>query len=131
MSEKNNQTKIISGTPPQNKTKIANFFFLQFTFLVYSLCGILSKMASAVAFLSPQFILFYGGIIGILMVYALLWQQILKRFTLNFAYVNKSVIVIWGMIWGVLFFQETITPLMLLGSVIVLIGITLAAKTYE
>ena len=120
-----------TGSHLRNRSKLVNFLFLQLTFVIYSFCGILSKMASGVAFLSLQFILLYGGVIGILMIYAVLWQQVLKRFSLNFAYVNKSVIIIWGMVWGVVFFQEKVTLLMFVGSIIVLIGITLAAQTYE
>ena len=67
----------------------------------------------------------------ILGIYAIFWQQILKKFTLTTAFFNKAVIVIWGMIWGTLFFKEKITLNMIIGAIIVLIGISLVVKDYE
>lgn len=113
------------------KSKPADFVFLHVTLLIYSISTILSKMASGFAFLSVPFLLLYAGMLMLLVVYAVLWQQVLKRFALNVAFVNKSVTVVWGVVWGVLFFHENVTPLMALGLIIVLIGIRLAATTHE
>ena len=45
---------------------------------VYSVSGILSKMAGKTTFLGLDFCLYYAGIIAILGVYAIVWQQIIK-----------------------------------------------------
>ena len=43
-------------------------------------------------------------------------------------YANKAVTVIWGMIWGVLFFRERITFSKVLGAVFVMAGIIIFAR---
>ena len=83
------------------KTLIA----LHLLLLVYSLSGIFSKNAAHEPFLSPMFILLYGGMLAILFIYAIGWQQILKRLSLSMAFANKAVTVIWGMVWGFLHFR--------------------------
>ena len=104
-----------------NKIKI--FIILHLILVMYSAGGILSKTASGQPFLSLQFCLLYGGMIFILGVYALLWQQVLKHIPLTTAYANKAVTIIWGMLWGVLFFKETISIQEIIGAVIVLVGV--------
>ena len=60
-----------------------------------------------------------------LVVYAIGWQQILKRLPLTVAFANKAITVVWGIIWGAVFFQEAITPPMIVGAIIVMAGIVL------
>ena len=76
-------------------------------------------------FLSFEWIMLYGLLLVIMAVYAVLWQQILKKLPLNVAYANKAVSVIWGMLWGVLLFKETITLNNIIGAVIVIAGVIL------
>lgn len=87
----------------------------------------LSKSAAQQPFLSPKFILLYGGMILVLGVYAVLWQQVLKKMQLNVAYANKAVAIIWGMLWGVLFFNETLSAQNVIGAALVLFGVVLMA----
>ena len=47
--------------------------------LISSLSGICSKMAARQPAFSLPFFLWYGGTLAIMFVYALVWQQILKR----------------------------------------------------
>ena len=56
-------------------------------------------------------------------VYALLWQQMIKRFELSVAYANRSMAVVWSMVWAVIFFHDTITVQNVAGVVLVVIGI--------
>ena len=63
--------------------------------------------------------------IAVLGVYAIGWQQIIKRMPLTSAYANKAVTIVWGIIWGALLFHEAATPMKLLGSAIVLTGVVL------
>ncbi len=93
--------------------------------LVFSCAGIFSKFASRESFLSLRFCLLYGGLVFILGIYAVFWQQIIKRLPLTFAYANKAVTVIWGMVWGVIFFGEQITAKKLIGAAIVFAGVVL------
>lgn len=111
--------------------KISNYAMLHLLLFAYSFCGVFSKLASQNDFLSWKFCIFYGISIMILGIYAILWQQILKKFSLTTAFFNKAVTIIWGMLWGILFFKEVITWNMLLGGFIVLIGVGLVVKDYE
>ena len=55
--------------------------------------------------------------------YAVGWQQIIKRLPLTTAFANKAVTVVWGMVWGLLFFHESITIGKVIGAVLVIIGV--------
>ena len=101
------------------------FLFLHVIFLIYSMSAILSKLAAGSAFFSPRFLLCYGGALALLVVYALVWQWILKFLPLTVAYLNKGVTIIWGMVWGFLIFHESISIAMVVGAVIVFVGIIL------
>ncbi|WP_434309617.1 EamA family transporter [Hominifimenecus sp. rT4P-3] len=106
----------------QKKT-IKNIICLHGLLFLYSFGGIFSKLAAREAFLSWKFILFYGVVLANLFIYALLWQQILKRLPLVTAYANKAVTIVWGIIWGRIFFAENITGFNILGSIIIIAGI--------
>ena len=93
--------------------------------LVYSFSGIFSKNASAQPFLSPMFCILYAGTIVILGIYAVGWQQIIKRLPLTLAFANKAVTVVWGIVWGALLFGETITWQMVVGGIVVIAGVAL------
>ena len=93
--------------------------------LVYSFASFFSKNASRQPFMSLEFCLFYTGMLAVLVVYAIGWQQILKHLPLTVAFANKSITVIWGIIWGAVFFGEQITPTMIVGAVVVMAGIVL------
>lgn len=103
--------------------KVKYYIILHIVFAVYSFMGIASKLASGQPFLSSKFIMYYGIVISTLFVYALVWQQLLKKLPLVTAYANKAVTVIWGIIWGFIFFGEKITVFKVLGAVIIVIGV--------
>lgn len=92
---------------------------------LYSLCSICGKLAAGFEFLSPGFVLCYGGMICVLGVYAIGWQQVIKRMPLTTAYANKAVTVLWGIVWGALLFHESVTPGKLVGAAVVLAGVVL------
>lgn len=100
---------------------------LHLLLMLYSCSGILSKLAAGVPFLSWQFIACYGAMIAILGIYAIGWQQIIKRMPLTSAYANRAVTVIWGIIWGALLFHEQVTFQKVAGALIVLAGVALFA----
>lgn len=111
--------------------KILPFIVLHLIVFIYSLAGMTSKLASGKDFFSFEWILLYGLIIFILGIYALLWQQILKKIPLNIAYANKAVGVIWGIVWGVVVFGETITVRNIIGALIVIAGVVLMVTGEE
>lgn len=110
---------------------IKNYLFLHILLIVYSFCNVFSKLASNYEFLSFNFCLFYGLSLLILGMYAIFWKQVLKKFPLTTAFVNKAITIIWGMILGFIIFKEEITLGMILGSIIIFIGIFLVVKSDE
>lgn len=93
--------------------------------MFYSVSGILSKLAAGQELLSWQFVGLYAGIIMILGIYAIGWQQILKRMPLTSAFSNKAVTIVWGIIWGALFFSEPVTVLKVIGAALIIAGVIL------
>ena len=96
-------------------------------FLVYSLTTVISKKIADAEFLSPRFITGYLLIFLCLGIYALGWQQVIKRLPLTAAYANKAVTVVWGLAAGMLFFGEPLTAGKAAGAVLVIAGVVLFA----
>lgn len=110
---------------------ILSYVLIQFAVIVYSLAGVTGKLASANAFLSVPFILFYCLEIACLGAYAIMWQQIVKRHELSVAYVNRSLSLLWSMLWSMLFFRERITSRNLIGAAVVIAGVILVNTAEE
>ena len=106
----------------KKRISLKNILILQFVIKIYTLSGVAAKGASGYEPLSWQFIFFYGLEIAILGVYAILWQQIIKRFDLSIAYANRSMAILWSLVWAVIFFHERVTINNVLGVLIVLAG---------
>jgi len=104
------------------------FLLLHLVLMIYSMSGICSKLAAREPFLSLKFCVFYGTIILLLGMYAIIWQQIIKRLPLTTAFANKAVTVVWGLAWGVLLFHETVTAGKFVGVTLVVIGVLLFSK---
>ena len=107
------------------------YILLHVLLMVYSISGILSKLAAKVVFMSIPFILLYLGIVFLLGIYAIFWQQIIKALPLTIAYANKAVSGIWGWVWGILFFHEKLTLGKLIGICLIVTGIILFCKSDE
>ena len=110
-----------------NKKKVITIVLLHIMLMVYSMSGICSKMASRQDFLSLRFILYYAGVIVLLAVYAVAWQQIIKRISLTLAYANRAVTVVWGLVWGMIFFHEQVTVGKAVGAMLVVAGVVFYA----
>jgi len=117
----------------QNKTviKVRSLIVLQILLLLYSIGGIFSKLAGQSDFFSIRFFWLYGLVLLDMAVYAILWQQILTKIPLITAYANKAVTVIWGLIWGMIIFNETIIVQKLVGAVVIVAGIVMVVKSDE
>lgn len=113
----------MTDTKPEKSKSIIRIFILHIILLVFSLSTVLSKLASGEKFLSLRFCGFYAGIILLLGIYAIVWQQLIKHLPLIFAYANKAVTIIWGLIWGYLLFSESITLNKIIGALVVIAGI--------
>ncbi|MCR4851279.1 MAG: EamA family transporter [Lachnospiraceae bacterium] len=105
------------------KAGVGGFILLQISFLIYSCSSIVAKLASGNEVMSLKFILFYGLEVVILGVYAILWQQVIKKFELSVAYANKAVTLLWALLWSVLIFHEKLQWNHIAGVAIVIVGI--------
>lgn len=54
-------------------------FFLQLSIMILSIAGIFAKKASTVDFLSNKFLIYYSVELFFIVLYAILWQQVLKK----------------------------------------------------
>lgn len=97
--------------------------------LVYACTSIFTKMASRQEMLSWPYLFWIAGAIGVMGVYALLWQQIIKRMPLSTAYMFKGTGLIFVLLISALLFGEAITLNNVLGSAIIIAGIVLYAKS--
>lgn len=113
------------------KIKIKDLCFLHFVLFLYAIAMLLSKTASSHEFLSLEFIFFYGFMFIILGVYALLWQQVLKKTSLNLAIINKAITIIWGVVFGVVLFKENISFSMIIGMMFILVGLIIMVLKNE
>ena len=102
---------------------------LQVSFLIYSCSSVVAKFASGNEVLSFKFILFYGLEVVILGIYALLWQQVIKKYDLSIAYANKAVTLIWALLWSVILFKEHLKWNQIVGVLIVIAGIYMLNTT--
>ena len=113
------------------KEKVRYIIYLHLLMLFYSMGAVCSKWASGYEVLSVRFIALYAIVLLILGVYAILWQQILKKMSLITAYANKAVTVIWGMVWGLVFFKEQLCLNHVIGAVIIILGVCFIVSEEE
>ena len=106
-------------------SKAVTLCLLHLMLMVYSLGGIFSKRAAGEAFLSMGFCLNYSAVLFLLVIYAVVWQQSIKRLPLTTAFANKAVTLLWGILWGKIFFDESITVGKIVGVIMVMAGVIL------
>lgn len=97
--------------------------------MLYACTGICTKMASQQQMLSVPYILWFGGAVAVIGLYAILWQQLLRRIELSTAYMFKGTTLVFTMLIAAMLFGETITIPNIIGSIIIIVGITLLART--
>ena len=120
----------------KKKMQWKDFLMLQIVFLIYSFTSLTQKLASSFLpkdakstegwvqqLFNWKLILSAGLVVLLLGVYALLWQQVIKRFELSVAYANKAITLLWALVWGIFIFHEEITPWKVIGILLVMAGI--------
>jgi len=126
------------STPPTGlarhlRVPLNDFLLLHATFLLYAVVSIFGKSAgnqlAQRAFVSALIFLALEAVT--LAVYAVLWQQTLKRMDLSYAYSNKGVVTLWSCLFGLIFFGETLTWGKAIGIVVVLVGVWLVVSDHE
>lgn len=106
----------------QKRSRLKTIVKLQAVVVIYTLASIFAKLASGEHFLGVKFLLFTGLELVVLFVYALLWQQVIKRTELSVAYANREMYLLWSLLWAVLFFHNKITVTNVIGCILVIAG---------
>ncbi len=104
------------------RISLKQILLLQGVVVIYTLSGIMSKFASAGETIQ-QTVIFLGLNLFFLGVYALFWQQLIKRFPLSVAYANRAMALLWSAVWARIIFGEKIGLRQLAGIVLVIMGI--------
>lgn len=97
--------------------------------LVYACTAIFTKSASQHQFLSFPYILWLVGAVAVMGVYALLWQQIIKRMPIAEAYMFKGTSLIFVLLLSALIFGEAITLTNIIGAIVIIVGIVIYARS--
>ena len=116
-SMKNNEKAL------KKRLRLKDILILQGIVVIFTISGVMAKIASGKTFLSFEFFLFYGIEMLILAVYALIWQQVIKRFDLSVAYANRAMGILWSMLWAFLIFAEPFSIQNVIGIILVTAGI--------
>lgn len=114
---------------PKKHAGFRLILLLQTTILLFACSTLLSKFAAQHAILSWPWILLYGAGVFLLGIYALCWQQFLKRMPLVTVYANRASAMFWSMVFGAVIFHETITWNMLVGVLVIFGGIYLVVTS--
>lgn len=110
-------------------TNIVKYIALILVFFIYTSSGIFTRKAADYPFLSYQYIVCIFGAFCVLATYAFFWQQIIKRMSLGKAYMFKGTTIVFGLFIANAIFGECITPSNCIGSSLIIIGVTLYAKS--
>lgn len=111
--------------------KIIWYISLVLINMLYACVSIFTKLASQQEFMSWNYILCLIGAVGVMGLYAMLWQQILKRIELSLAYMFKGTSLIFVMLLAHVLFGEQITWNNVVGAIIIISGIVLFANSAE
>ena len=106
----------------KKKITIKDILVLQIVIAIYTLSTVMAKQASGQPLFSAGFFCFYGAELLILGIYALLWQQMIKRFELSVAYTNRAMALLWSMLWAVVLFHDRVTMKNVIGVALVIVG---------
>ncbi len=104
------------------KITIKDILFLQAIVVIYTFNGVLAKMSAKTEPMTFNFFAFYVAEVAVLGVYAILWQQMIKKFQLSVAYANRAMSILWSALWSIVFFHEKLTVKGMCGILLVLAG---------
>ena len=110
----------------EKKTKKGKILILlSLSLVIQSLSSVFIKMAGRYETLSKEFIFYYVLAVGCLGVFAIMWQLLLELIPLTTAYLRKGILYILILLWSVILFKEQVTMNNIIGSLIIIAGISL------
>ena len=89
---------------------------------------IATKYTSLQNFMSLSYIISLTCVLFFMSLYALSWQQIIKRMPISDAYMFKGTSIVFVLLLSAWLFDEIITLQNVVGSFIIILGIALFAK---
>ncbi|HBN55946.1 MAG TPA: transporter [Lachnospiraceae bacterium] len=98
---------------------------LSLSLIIQSLSSVFIKYAGTFDTFSGEFIFFYGAAVGCLGIFAIMWQFLLEMIPLTTAYLRKGVLYILILVWSVILFKEQVTWNNIIGSIIIIAGISI------
>lgn len=115
-----------------SKEKIKVFLILQVGIFIFSIAGVLTKVLAESIIrskgISLENFIYCIEIIIIYALYALIWQYVLKHLSLTVAYMTKSSVLIWSLLWAYIFFDQHITLDNILSVLLIITGIVIIQK---
>ena len=112
-------------TDEKKKGRVKILLLLSLSLVLQSLSSVFIKYVGQFETLSPEFIFYYVIAVGCLGVFAIMWQFLLELIPLTTAYLRKGILYILILIWSVILFNETVTINNIIGSIIIIAGISL------
>ena len=101
---------------------------LLLVFLLYSFEPIAAKYTSQQEWNTFAFWLGLGAVFGILGLYAIFWQQLLKQIPLSVAYMFRGSTLIFVLIMSVILLRDTVTLYNCIGALMIVSGIVLYSR---
>ena len=113
--------------------KVPDLLLLHATLLLYAVASVLGKLAGMrlAAEDAGMTLAFLAAEVAALFAYSFLWQHVLRRMPLSFAYSNKGVCTLWTALFGLAFFGEQMTFGKAAGLAAVLAGVALVVTDHE
>mgnify|MGYP003452413695 FL=1 len=108
--------------------KTVQYISLVLVYLFYAGISVIMKYTGLQQPLTIEWCVGFVLLVVTLGVYAIAWQQILKRIELGVAYMFKGLSLFFIMLLLALCYGEPITPMKLLSTGIIVMGIVVYAK---
>lgn len=111
--------------------KTIQYISLVLVYLFYAGISVIMKYTGLQQPLTIEWCMGFVLLVGSLGIYAIAWQQILKRIELGVAYMFKGLSLFFIMVLLAICYGEPITPIKLVATGIIMVGVTLYAKSNE
>ena len=124
--------KSSTTSEPEKRKKITNQIVLHGIILILALSFVASKIASNYmsekGLFSIECIIALGAYAVLTVIYAIGWQYSLERFPLSFLYTNRSLYMIWSLLFAILIFNNDVYWNNVLGLLFIVVGVVLNSR---